>query len=55
MRTGERGMTVLPLLRGPSASGTSRSTKRGREDWRTMESRGGITANHYDHVYIPVY
>jgi hypothetical protein len=29
--------------------------ERAREGWRTMENRGGITANHYDHVHISVY
>jgi hypothetical protein len=22
--------------------------------WRTMEDRGGVTANHYDHVHVTV-
>ncbi|MFG2084869.1 MULTISPECIES: lytic transglycosylase domain-containing protein [unclassified Spirillospora] len=30
------------------------SPARAREGWRAMENRGGVTANHYDHVHISV-
>ncbi len=29
--------------------------ERNKEGWRQMENRGGLTANHYDHVHISVY
>lgn len=30
------------------------STERSAEGWRKMEDRGGITANHFDHVHVSV-
>ncbi len=31
------------------------TVQRGSEGWRSMEDRGGDTANHYDHVHVSVY
>ena len=31
------------------------SVQRNGEGWRSMASRGGDTANHYDHVHINTY
>lgn len=31
------------------------TVQRGSEGWRAMEDRGGVTANHFDHVHVSVY
>lgn len=31
------------------------TVQRSSEGWRSMEDRGGATANHYDHVHVTVY
>jgi hypothetical protein len=31
------------------------TVQRSSEGWRAMEDRGGVTANHYDHVHVSVY
>ncbi|MET9313051.1 SH3 domain-containing protein [Kribbella sp. NPDC003505] len=31
------------------------TVQRSSEGWRAMEDRGGVTANHYDHVHVTVY
>jgi len=31
------------------------TVQRSSEGWRMMEDRGGVTANHYDHVHVTTY
>ncbi len=64
MVSGDRGYEVAEFLRESYADlGISYliysqqiwSVDRSGEGWRSMEDRGSVTANHYDHVHVTTY
>jgi len=64
MVSGDRGWEVARWVRANAkALGVSEvihaqkiwTVQRSSEGWRSMEDRGSVSANHYDHVHISVY